>query len=168
MATAISAADIHAAASRLREATIYAHNHPGSTVRLVEDIAADLDRLAADAAEASPEAVALADPEAPAPADEMVARGIAPLAICGVMSNSGPNGEPLACAYQPGHQTDHSWATLPTFVEGRLADENWGRRAEAPAPEGQADATASAGHAVDGKATEEPPATEPKAAKKPK
>ncbi len=53
-------------------------------------------------------------------------------------------------------------------MEGRLADENWGRPAEAPAPEGQADATASAGHAVDDKATEEVPTTGTKAAKKSK
>lgn len=36
-------------------------------------------------------------------------------AICGIMSNSGPNGEPLACAYTPGHDGPHSWSTLPTF-----------------------------------------------------
>ena len=38
--------------------------------------------------------------------------------ICGMVSNSGPNGEPLACAYRPhdGEQP-HSWATLPTFTQ---------------------------------------------------
>lgn len=36
--------------------------------------------------------------------------------ICGIISHSGPNGEPLACAYAPGHEGVHSWATLPTFV----------------------------------------------------
>jgi hypothetical protein len=36
--------------------------------------------------------------------------------ICGVISNSGPNAEPLACAYPPGHTGDHSWASLPTFA----------------------------------------------------
>jgi hypothetical protein len=35
--------------------------------------------------------------------------------ICGVISNSGPNGEPLACAYPPHADGEHSWATLPTF-----------------------------------------------------
>ncbi len=37
------------------------------------------------------------------------------LAICGTISASGPNGEPLACAYAPNHDGAHSWATLPTF-----------------------------------------------------
>jgi hypothetical protein len=40
--------------------------------------------------------------------------------ICGAVSNSGPNGEPLACAYPPILPGElmhaHSWATLPTFV----------------------------------------------------
>jgi hypothetical protein len=35
--------------------------------------------------------------------------------LCGVASNSGPNGEPLACAYPNGHDGLHSWATLPTY-----------------------------------------------------
>lgn len=35
--------------------------------------------------------------------------------LCGVVSNSGPNGEPLACAWPPhGTERAHSWATLPT------------------------------------------------------
>ncbi len=38
--------------------------------------------------------------------------------MCGCVSMSGPNREPLACAYPPGHDGDHSWATLPTFVDG--------------------------------------------------
>jgi hypothetical protein len=38
--------------------------------------------------------------------------------ICGCMSLSGPNREPLACGYEIGHEGDHSWATLPTFVRG--------------------------------------------------
>lgn len=40
--------------------------------------------------------------------------------MCGIVSMSGPNREPLACAYPPGHDGDHSWATLPTFVPGNL------------------------------------------------
>jgi hypothetical protein len=36
-------------------------------------------------------------------------------AICGIVSESGPNGEPLACGYQHGHEGKHAWATLPTF-----------------------------------------------------
>lgn len=39
--------------------------------------------------------------------------------ICGVISHSGPNGEPLACAYEPGHKGPHSWSTLPTFETAR-------------------------------------------------
>ena len=36
--------------------------------------------------------------------------------FCGVVSASGPNGEPLACGYEPGHDGPHSWASQPTFV----------------------------------------------------
>lgn len=39
--------------------------------------------------------------------------------ICGVISNSGPNGEPLACAYPLHHTTKHSWATVPAFAADR-------------------------------------------------
>ena len=38
--------------------------------------------------------------------------------MCAVVVNGGPNGEPLACAYDEGHDGDHSWASLPTFPEG--------------------------------------------------
>jgi hypothetical protein len=38
--------------------------------------------------------------------------------ICGCISLSGPNREPLACGYDVNHDGDHSWATLPTFVGG--------------------------------------------------
>ena len=41
-------------------------------------------------------------------------RRVSPHDLCCVVSNSGPNGEPLACAYAPGHQGIHSWGTLPT------------------------------------------------------
>ena len=41
--------------------------------------------------------------------------------LCGIISMSGPNREPLACAYQPGHDGAHSWATLPTFVSVRVS-----------------------------------------------
>lgn len=44
----------------------------------------------------------------------------APPFMCGIVSRAGPNGEPLACAYPPGHEGDHSWATLPTFVSSNL------------------------------------------------
>lgn len=37
------------------------------------------------------------------------------LGICGVVSHSGPGGEPLACGYTPSHTGQHSWASLPTF-----------------------------------------------------
>lgn len=40
--------------------------------------------------------------------------------MCGIVSMSGPNREPLACAYPPGHEGDHSWSTLPTFIPGNL------------------------------------------------
>jgi hypothetical protein len=36
--------------------------------------------------------------------------------ICSVVSNSGPDGEPLACGFPEGHDGAHSWATLPTFT----------------------------------------------------
>lgn len=40
--------------------------------------------------------------------------------ICGVLSNRGPNLEPLACGFPPNPSDEpmheHSWATLPTFV----------------------------------------------------
>ena len=37
-------------------------------------------------------------------------------AICGIVSESGPNGEPLACGYKHGHKGNHAWATLPTWT----------------------------------------------------
>lgn len=36
--------------------------------------------------------------------------------ICGTVCAAGPNLEPLACAYKKGHEGNHSWATLPTFL----------------------------------------------------
>jgi len=41
-----------------------------------------------------------------------------PLTLCCVISHSGLYGEPLACGYVRGHAGNHSWATLPTFVNG--------------------------------------------------
>lgn len=38
--------------------------------------------------------------------------------ICGVVSQSGRYGEPLACAWKKDHTTPHSWASLPTFGSG--------------------------------------------------
>lgn len=38
------------------------------------------------------------------------------LGICGVVSNSGAEGEPLACGFPVGHEGKHAWATLPTFI----------------------------------------------------
>lgn len=38
--------------------------------------------------------------------------------ICGVVSNSGPNGEPLACGYAAGHEGVHAWASQPTWLPG--------------------------------------------------
>lgn len=43
--------------------------------------------------------------------------------ICGVVSNSGPNGEPLACGYRALHQGDHAWATLPSSAAVAAGDE---------------------------------------------
>jgi hypothetical protein len=42
--------------------------------------------------------------------------------ICGVVSLSGPNGEPLACGWKAGHLPGkpHSWSSLPTWAEGRF------------------------------------------------
>lgn len=57
-------------------------------------------------------------------------RGSRPV-ICGILSNSGPNGEPLACGYTPGHDGPHSWGTLPT----------WG--VKAPSPDAQIDRLAA-------------------------
>lgn len=37
--------------------------------------------------------------------------------ICGIISNSGPNGEPLACGYTSDHVGPHSWSTLPTWEQ---------------------------------------------------
>jgi hypothetical protein len=42
------------------------------------------------------------------------------LRICGVVSASGPNLEPLACGLKKGHDGPHSWASLPTFTAGAL------------------------------------------------
>ena len=36
--------------------------------------------------------------------------------ICGVICpQTGPRKEPVACAFEPGHEGDHSWAGLPTW-----------------------------------------------------
>lgn len=51
--------------------------------------------------------------------DYLSGRKQPPPPICGTISHSGPHGEPLACAYPPNHDGDHSWATLPTFVDGK-------------------------------------------------
>jgi hypothetical protein len=55
--------------------------------------------------------------------------------ICGIVSESGPNREPLACGYKKGHVGAHAWYSLPTFVNGeaqevralraRLAQSEW-------------------------------------------
>jgi hypothetical protein len=34
--------------------------------------------------------------------------------ICGMVTRSGPRGEPLACGFSYGHHGHHSWASLPT------------------------------------------------------
>jgi hypothetical protein len=52
--------------------------------------------------------------------EQLVAMGGSIRAICAILSNSGPNGEPLACGYAPGHDGPHSWSTLPTFPSGSL------------------------------------------------
>lgn len=43
--------------------------------------------------------------------------------ICGVISNSGRLYEPLACAFQSGHEGRHAWSTLPTFGKGDVAEQ---------------------------------------------
>lgn len=40
---------------------------------------------------------------------------MSPPEICGVVSFSGPRGEPLACGFVPGHEGDHAWASQPTW-----------------------------------------------------
>lgn len=42
--------------------------------------------------------------------------------MCGIVSVCGPNGEPLACAYPPAHEGDHSWATISPFIHGKVAE----------------------------------------------
>lgn len=37
--------------------------------------------------------------------------------ICGVVCNCGPFKEPIACGFPPHEEGNHSWATLPTFIE---------------------------------------------------
>lgn len=37
---------------------------------------------------------------------------------CGVGSASGRNGEMLLCGLPAGHDGEHAWASLPTFVNG--------------------------------------------------
>lgn len=44
-------------------------------------------------------------------------------AICGMVCTCGPNLEPLACGYRRGHDGVHSWASLPTFVDGKTDGE---------------------------------------------
>jgi hypothetical protein len=47
--------------------------------------------------------------------------------ICGVVSEGGPSGEPLACAWTPhGTERSHSWSSLPTHYEAEA--ENHHRR----------------------------------------
>lgn len=43
-----------------------------------------------------------------------------PYAVCGIVSNSGPDGEPLGCGYPAGHEGDHAWASLPTSFKADL------------------------------------------------
>lgn len=41
--------------------------------------------------------------------------------MCGVvLPNAGPNGEPLACAWNADHlpEIPHSWASLPSYLNG--------------------------------------------------
>ncbi len=59
------------------------------------------------------------------PGTESVRAMVSPVAglgarphACGIVSPSGPFGEPLGCAYPTGHDGPHSWSTLPTFPAG--------------------------------------------------
>lgn len=67
------------------------------------------ERLLRDPMEARP----LAEKPGIDPGDALAA-----LSICGLSGNYGAKGEPLACAYRRGHDGDHAWASLPTFVDG--------------------------------------------------
>lgn len=47
------------------------------------------------------------------------------MTTCGVVSESGPNGEPLGCGYPFNHEGPHAWASLPTWTrdgEGTIED----------------------------------------------
>jgi hypothetical protein len=40
--------------------------------------------------------------------------------MCGVGCAAGAKGEMLLCGFKKGHRGKHAWATLPTFVDGKL------------------------------------------------
>ena len=42
--------------------------------------------------------------------------------LCGIICYCGPHNEPLACGYVQGHIGPHSWATLPTFIDGKVVE----------------------------------------------
>lgn len=46
-----------------------------------------------------------------------------PGAICGMVSQSGPNLEPLACGWKAGHTGKHAWSSLPSFVRATPIEE---------------------------------------------
>lgn len=37
---------------------------------------------------------------------------------CDSLCPCGPNGELLGCGFKEGHDGDHAWASLPTFISG--------------------------------------------------
>lgn len=41
--------------------------------------------------------------------------------LCAIISYSGPNGEPLACGYRPGHDGTHAWGSLPTYAQNYVS-----------------------------------------------
>lgn len=49
-----------------------------------------------------------------------------PAEICGVVVASSWHA-PIACAYERGHEGDHSWATIPQFAPTKELSEKWQR-----------------------------------------
>ena len=81
----------------------------------------------------------------PMPDDQ---RNLSALPLCGVICPCGPEGEPLACGYEPDHDGNHSWASIPTFVNGFTALEH-AALGYVQAFRAEADSVVETGRAVD-------------------
>lgn len=84
------------------------------------------------------------------PSAGKVPEGVFAASICGTICPCGPNGEPLACGYEQGHNGNHSWATLPTFLNGRTALERAAIE-YVEASRSEADVAAATGRMIDPK-----------------